>query len=730
MLPITDFSQNPPAVNARERAPRGQVLVIFAALLTILLGMTAIVIDLAWIFSNQLQVQRAADAAALAGVVNLPGRVDLAVADALAEAQKNRYTNGTGGVVVTPRQDPDNVRRMLVTVSAPVDTFFMGLWGWSEVTVTRTSRADFVRPVPMGSPLNYYGVGDFRAPVPGPPTNGGTRAPTATHAPNSWTTPNEALVDGGTTHANNATHANQGYSNFNFPAIPAGRTITGIQVRVDARSADASPFGCAIGVALSWNNGAAGSYTTQKTQTLTDTFATYQLGSPTDTWGRTWTDAELSNAQFVARVRDVDPGSACTDTARTDLDFITVTVYYTGVGATQSREILAPDGSPLCTDPVTCSQGFWGAIEGQGSSRSTGDAYATGRDGAGVNAEYDPLGYDYTIEMPSGGTIYIFDPTFCATSKPVGLGHYGAGDHWLGDANAVSTYFRLWNTNGSALRSQHTLMPTSGDTLFVNEFQADLVTDIAVPPQGYSDAGEPANPPNCAEGAITNPAVGGYWHNKWWPMATVGAGTYRIQVTTTSQVAGQGNANADESFENMWSILADGGGEPHIYGSGRMVSYANIEGGQQEFYLAQIDRPAGAGKTVEIRLFDPGDVGAKAWMQILSPDGNSYDPVPFSYTADNGRSGTNVTCIQTYGGGSGPAPPAGCPNLTSGGTLYQNSWITINVPLDANYGVGGLQPSGETESGWWKIRYTVTSGNDTTTWEVSIRGNPVRLVVP
>jgi hypothetical protein len=209
-------------------------------------------------------------------------------------------------------------------------------------------------------------------------------------------------------------------------------------------------------------------------------------------------------------------------------------------------------------------------------------------------------------------------------------------------------------------------------------------------------------------------------------MATVAAGTYRLQVATTHPT--QASRNASESFENMWSILAQGA-NAKIYGSGRMVSYANIAGGGQTFYLARIDRQAGAGKTVQIRLFDPGDVGQKAWMQILSPDGNSYNPVTFSYTADNGRSGTNVTCIQTFGG-SGPSPPAGCPNATSGGTFYQNSWITIDVPLAANYGIGGLTPAGEIEDGWWKIRYTVNDGNDTTTWEVTIRGNPVRLVVP
>jgi hypothetical protein len=42
-----------------------------------------------------------------------------------------------------------------------------------------------------------------------------------------------------------------------------------------------------------------------------------------------------------------------------------------------------------------------------------------------------------------------------------------------------------------------------------------------------------------------------------------------------------------------------------------------------------------------------------------------------------------------------------------------------------------LTPPGETEAGWWKIEYTITSaGNDTTTWETNIRGNPVHLVVP
>jgi hypothetical protein len=132
--------------------------------------------------------------------------------------------------------------------------------------------------------------------------------------------------------------------------------------------------------------------------------------------------------------------------------------------------------------------------------------------------------------------------------------------------------------------------------------------------------------------------------------------------------------------------------------------------------LAQIDKVY-AGKTMEIRLFDPGDVGGDAVLRIKKPSQLGYTDATFSYVADNGLSGTNVTSIQT---------------AVAGTNLFNNSWITISVPLPTTYGVGDtLIPAGETQAGWWKIQYSITaSGNDTTTWEVNIRGNPVHLVSP
>ena len=205
----------------------------------------------------------------------------------------------------------------------------------------------------------------------------------------------------------------------------------------------------------------------------------------------------------------------------------------------------------------------------------------------------------------------------------------------------VSTYYRLYNTAGTTFtENDDTLVATSG-TMFVDESQVDKSAAYATASgaggqnNNFSDGTEPplSTRMDCQAGSTTNQTQGRYWHNRWWQIASgLPAGTYRINVTTTDP--GNPTGNADQAFENMWSLEVVGGSNPTISGSGRMVSYANIESGSQIFYLAQIDARTGAGKTIVIDLFDPGDVGDKAWLQILSPNGNVYTPVAFNYTAD------------------------------------------------------------------------------------------------
>ncbi len=148
----------------RTKAQNGQVLVIFAGALIALIGIVAVVVDVSWYWANSLRVQRTADAAALAGAVYLPGSTTNAYLYARTEATKNGYTTGSG-TTVTPIQDTLNggtdPRQLDVTVSAPVQTFFMRVFGLTSIQATRSAKAIYVQPVPMGSPQAYYGVGCF-----------------------------------------------------------------------------------------------------------------------------------------------------------------------------------------------------------------------------------------------------------------------------------------------------------------------------------------------------------------------------------------------------------------------------------------------------------------------------------------------------------------------------------------------------------------------------------------
>ncbi len=522
-----------------RESQRGQVLALFVLMSFVIIGMVAVVADVSWWWANSLRVQRAADAAALAGAIYLPGSPATAFSAARAEAAKNGYRDGAG-TVITPAQDTSNPRRLNVTITTPVNTFFARIFGMSQIDVTESARAEYTLPVPLGSPQSYLGI-----------------------------------------------------------------------------------------YQLTYKNAGA------------------------------WTTSGVNKA----------PG--------------------------------APGAAQLA------SQGFWAAVITRGGQRSNGDAYSPQNNGGGANSDYNANGYDYTIVIPTGtnGRVFLFDASFCAVGHHDSGSYLGTGDHWIGNGNTpVTTDFALWNTRNTPFdQTDDTLVASSGNT-FANQNQVDKGTRY-IGDGRYSDGGY--------DGALSADCQSDTRHNAWYRLAAnLPIGTYRLRVTTSS--ANNINTNA----ENMFGIQAvtNGGGTPRVYGTERMAMYNNINGGAALFYLAQIDA-VHAGKTMEIRLFDPGDVGGDAVLRIKRPTQLGYVDATFSYTADNGRSGTNVTSIQTATGGT---------------NLYNNSWITISVPLSNTYGVGDtLIPPGETQAGWWKIQYTITaSGNDTTTWAVTIRGNPVHLVTP
>ncbi|TMG09760.1 MAG: hypothetical protein E6I02_00780 [Chloroflexi bacterium] len=79
---------------AVDRRERGQTLLIFVLALTVLLGFTAMAIDLGLFFEDRRHLQNTADAAALAGVAELPANPAAAKSKAAEWAAKHGVSSG------------------------------------------------------------------------------------------------------------------------------------------------------------------------------------------------------------------------------------------------------------------------------------------------------------------------------------------------------------------------------------------------------------------------------------------------------------------------------------------------------------------------------------------------------------------------------------------------------------------------------------------------------------
>jgi hypothetical protein len=138
-----------------RRSQHGYVMIMFALLLVPILLMAGLAVDVGAWYSRAQTIQKAADAAALAGVVWLPDLTD-AKKFAVATATANGFTDGVGGITVTVSQVGD--RRLQVIINDPnVGSSFYTAFGGHKITLTRTGLAEYVLPVPLGSPDNHFG---------------------------------------------------------------------------------------------------------------------------------------------------------------------------------------------------------------------------------------------------------------------------------------------------------------------------------------------------------------------------------------------------------------------------------------------------------------------------------------------------------------------------------------------------------------------------------------------
>jgi hypothetical protein len=160
-----------------------------------------------------------------------------------------------------------------------------------------------------------------------------------------FSAPFQAYHDGGgaAIAGDGEVHQYWGYS-FN---IPSGAQINGIEVRLDAWYSHCDVQTGRFYVELSWDGGVSWTSTGYNTGELACPHeATFILGGPSDTWGRTWTTSELSLENF--RIRITAEGYNPEGEPFIHLDWAPVRVYYTPLN-------LSVDGSNLQSLTITQS---------------------------------------------------------------------------------------------------------------------------------------------------------------------------------------------------------------------------------------------------------------------------------------------------------------------------------------------------------------------------------------
>jgi Flp pilus assembly protein TadG len=155
---ILDARAPAPKLRGERSGEGGYVLALAALLMLPLLAFTGFAVDLGSWYSQAARTQKAADAAALAGVTQLPD-FPAAVAVARDVAARNGYTHGQDGVTVTV-EDLGNQRLRVEIADGNANQYFTSVFT-DEVTITRGAQAEFVLPVAMGSPRNYLGTGQL-----------------------------------------------------------------------------------------------------------------------------------------------------------------------------------------------------------------------------------------------------------------------------------------------------------------------------------------------------------------------------------------------------------------------------------------------------------------------------------------------------------------------------------------------------------------------------------------
>jgi hypothetical protein len=161
---VVDQTADPsPVQTDDDQSQRGAVVILTTLLLIVFMGMAALAIDLGWLYYNQLNTRKAAEAAALAGVVHMPlpgcidpGPLDEPTTVARDIARQQGYQHNFGGVTVATAKGT-NCNQLEVDIARTYGTFFLQVFGVDQVEINQAATAEYLPPLKLGSDESYLG---------------------------------------------------------------------------------------------------------------------------------------------------------------------------------------------------------------------------------------------------------------------------------------------------------------------------------------------------------------------------------------------------------------------------------------------------------------------------------------------------------------------------------------------------------------------------------------------
>ncbi len=688
-----------PGARRSGRGDDGIAVVLVALILIPLVLFAAIGVDISSWHARLTELQKAADAAASAGSVWMPN-LDKASQVAAESLAHNGIVHGVDDIVVEITEGGTPTSLRVVVTDTNAKRYLSQMVGGEQV-LTRFAEAEYFLPLPLGSPLDYFG---------------GVRA--KAERPITWPFPydSEGRTPVGTTTCNVGTSSGQGlgrwvsgvtYSTGFTSSAPQCRwTVATTTTPLDPTTQPPGNVPCNDVQSSPTTMGRWSAAAADTDPPVHDSQARHTSG--TGDRQCSWALHETEPADFATRAPANAPCNVTGQLAFGRWDaggYVPLSLHREATAVLcQWTANLTPGTNPIAADR---NPRFWGQIHGPGGNQVSGDAYAT-KCVTATNCStpdndlyVDPSnanqGYWYVVKIPEGGggstEIRVYD----ASLNPQDGLNNGPGDsNIVSGTMSFSTTYRVYRqTNPLDFNARTPVTPGDADK----------------------------NPNSCS----WRLQKGGIFRWSWVDLCTLTTQpgeTYLLNVRSET-VSGFSNSAGRNSY--AIEAVTDGGvgPQPALHAYNKMVMYNNIDGGVATFYVAEVS-PEYAGKTLVLELFDAGESSGQSWLYPMLPSASEPGAVVHATQSSCAFDSTRDGYPRSSDLGNGGVCSV---RASDDGALYNGHWLTIRATIPADYTcTPGLDPTVDPGSCWWGIQYDFGgAANDTTTWQARVEGNPVHL---